>query len=68
MVLPNAVLFPHSLLPLHIFETRYRQMLSHCLDGDRMFSVGLVRDGVSEPDSLDDIWPVAGVGLIRACV
>ena len=68
MVLPNAVLFPHSLLPLHIFETRYRQMLAHCLDGDRMFSVGLVRNGITEPDSLEDIWPVAGVGLIRACV
>jgi Lon protease-like protein len=68
MVLSNAVLFPHSLLPLHIFETRYRQMLSHCLDGHRMFSVGLIRDGIAEPDSLADIWPVAGVGLIRACV
>jgi Lon protease-like protein len=68
MVLANAVLFPHSLLPLHIFETRYRQMLEHCLSGDRMFSLGLVRDGVTEPESLEDIWPVAGVGLIRACV
>jgi Lon protease-like protein len=68
MVLSNAVLFPHSLLPLHIFENRYRQMLAHCLDGHRMFSVALMRDGITEPDSLEDIWPVAGVGLIRACV
>jgi Lon protease-like protein len=68
MVLANAVLFPHSLLPLYIFETRYRQMLAHCLNGDRMFSLGLLRDGITEPDSLEDIWPVAGVGLIRACV
>jgi Lon protease-like protein len=68
MVLSNAVLFPHSLLPLHIFETRYRQMLAYCLDGERIFSVGLMRDGITEPDSLEDIWPVAGVGLIRACV
>jgi Lon protease-like protein len=68
MVLPNAVLFPHSLLPLHIFEPPYRQMLVHCLDGDRMFSIGLVRNGITEPESLEDIWPVAGVGLIRACV
>jgi Lon protease-like protein len=68
MVLANAVLFPHSLLPLYIFEARYRQMLTHCLNGDRMFSLGLLRDGITEPDSLEDIWPVAGIGLIRACV
>jgi Lon protease-like protein len=68
MALSNAVLFPHALLPLHIFETRYREMLAHCLNGDRMFSVGLMRNGIMEPNSLQDIWPVAGVGLIRACV
>ena len=68
MVLPNAVLFPHSLLPLHIFETRYRQMLSHCLTGERMFSVALTKAGIREPKGVGDLRPVAGVGLIRACV
>ena len=28
--LPQAVLFPRALLPLHIFEPRYRAMLAHC--------------------------------------
>jgi Lon protease-like protein len=68
MALPNAVLFPHSLLPLHIFEPRYRDLLAHSLDGDRMFSVALMKKGIDEAVAVDDLCPVAGVGLIRACV
>jgi Lon protease-like protein len=68
MALPNAVLFPHSLLPLHIFEQRYREMLAHSLDQDRMFSVALIKRGVDDPGGIEDLYPVAGVGLIRACV
>jgi Lon protease-like protein len=68
MALPNAVLFPHSLLPLHIFEPRYRDLLAHSLDGDRMFSVALMKKGIDEAAGIDDLCPVAGVGLIRACV
>lgn len=68
MALSNAVLFPHSLLPLYIFEKRYREMLSYTLDGDRMFSVALIRRGIEEAVGLQDLCPVAGVGLIRACV
>jgi Lon protease-like protein len=41
MPLPGAVLFPHALLPLYIFEDRYRDMLEHALQRDRMFSVKL---------------------------
>ena len=68
MALANAVLFPHSLLPLHIFEKRYREMLSHALDGDRMFSIALMKHGIVEASQLEDLCPVAGLGLIRACV
>jgi Lon protease-like protein len=68
MALPNAVLFPHSLLPLHIFEPRYRDLLAHSLDGDRMFSVALIKRGIDDAIGIDDLCPVAGVGLIRACV
>jgi Lon protease-like protein len=68
MMLSNAVLFPHSLLPLHIFETQYRQMLSYCLKGERMFSVALTKAGVREPVSVNDLCAIAGIGLIRACV
>jgi Lon protease-like protein len=68
MALPNAVLFPHSLLPLHIFELRYRQMLEFSLRGDRMFSVALQKPGAGEISRIQDLYPIAGIGLIRACV
>jgi Lon protease-like protein len=68
MALANAVLFPHSLLPLHIFEQRYRDMLAYSLGGHRMFSVALMKRGIDEATGIDDLCPVAGVGLIRACV
>lgn len=32
--LSGVVLFPHIVLPLHIFEPRYRQMTEHALSGD----------------------------------
>jgi ATP-dependent Lon protease len=33
------VLYPGAPLPLHIFEPRYRQMMAHCLEGDRRFGL-----------------------------
>lgn len=43
--LPNVVLFPHVLLPLHIFEPRYRQMTADALAGDRLIALVLLRPG-----------------------
>lgn len=68
MPLPNALLFPHALLPLYIFEQRYRDMLEHALAQNRMFSVALLKPKRTEWQSPDDFFHVAGVGLIRACV
>jgi Lon protease-like protein len=42
----NTVLFPWMLLPLHIFEERYRQMIGGCLASDRTFGVVLIREGL----------------------
>jgi ATP-dependent Lon protease len=68
MSLPNAVLFPQAVMPLHIFEPRYRAMLKDALKGDRMFSVALMRGepqpGHPEPEPCD----VACVGIVRAAV
>ena len=33
------VLLPRAVQPLHIFEPRYRQMLSDCLEGTREFGI-----------------------------
>jgi len=68
MILPNALLFPNALLPLHIFEERYRKMLAWSLENDRMFCIALLRPGRTGAKSDDDFFHTAGVGLIRACV
>ena len=64
MTLPAATLFPQALLPLYIFEPRYRQMLADSLKSDRMFSVAMQRPGRSR----ETPCPVAGLGLIRVSV
>ena len=68
MPLPGALLFPRALLPLHIFEPRYREMLDYALKRDRVFSVALLKPHRSEWRTPDDFFHFAGVGLIRACV
>lgn len=68
MPLPGALLFPHALLPLYIFEERYREMLDHALRHHRMFSVALIKSERGEWESPSDFFHIAGVGLIRACV
>jgi Lon protease-like protein len=68
MPLPGALLFPHALLPLHIFEPRYQQMLEYALGEHRMFCVALVKPERAQWRSTGDFFHIAGVGLIRACV
>src|SRR5881227_4237207 len=68
MPLPGALLFPHALLPLYIFEPRYRQMLTHALAHERMFCVSLLRPERTEWKDEDDFFDIATIGLIRACV
>src|SRR5262245_48063657 len=46
--LPNLVLFPGALQPLHIFEPRYRQLMADALDGDRLIAMALLRPGWEE--------------------
>src|SRR6195256_360742 len=64
MTLPNATLFPQALLPLYIFEPRYRQMLADALHSHRMFSVAMQKPG----NTRESPSPVAGLGLIRVSV
>ena len=66
MALPNVVLVPNALLPLHIFEPQYREMLRWCLERDRLFCVALKTPGA--PDTPENFFPVGGIGLVRACV
>jgi Lon protease-like protein len=43
--LPNVVLFPNVFLPLHIFEPRYRAMVTDALSGDRIIGMVLLQPG-----------------------
>lgn len=58
--LPNVVLFPGALLPLHIFEPRYRAMVGDALASDRRIGMVLLRAGFER--DYDGRPPIHGVG------
>src|SRR5688572_16307684 len=64
MTLPNAILFPQVMLPLFIFEARYRKMLKAVLESDRMFAIAMQKPGNPKGTPSD----IAGLGLLRAAV
>jgi Lon protease-like protein len=68
MPLPGAVLFPHALLPLYVFEPRYHKMLEHALQQHRMFCVALIKPSCPDWHAPEDFFHFATAGLIRACV
>lgn len=43
--LPNVVLFPRAVLPLHVFEERFKVMTADALRGDRQVAMGLLQPG-----------------------
>ena len=63
--LPNVVLFPHALLPLHIFEERYKALARDVLAGHHFLAISLL----TSPDDADTqerppVQRVAGVGEV----
>jgi Lon protease-like protein len=65
--LPNLVLFPFVIQPLHIFEPRYRQMTADALSGDRLISIVLLRAGwEAEHQQRPALHSVACLGRIVA--
>jgi hypothetical protein len=66
--LPGVVLLPGTLLPLHIFEPRYRAMVADALEGDRTIGMAMWREaGEGEPgggDSEPAIHEMGGAGEI----
>ena len=66
--LPDLSFFPHTLLPLHVFEARYRAMVMDCLARDkRMAVVGLKPGYESTYDAKPAVYQIAGVGRIVQC-
>jgi len=63
--LPNVVLFPNVVLPLHIFEPRYREMTADALKGDRIIGMALLRPGwEGSYEGRPPIYDVGCAGLI----
>ncbi|MFM1872627.1 MAG: hypothetical protein RL398_2049 [Planctomycetota bacterium] len=63
--LPGVFLFPHQVLPFHIFEPRYRQMVGDLLDGPGRLCIGTVLVGEKEaPEHPPKMLEVAGLGEI----
>ncbi len=67
----NTVLFPGMMLPLHIFEDRYKLMIQHCLADDNIFGVVLAKTKQAQaPQAInvytDDIYPVGTTAQITA--
>src|SRR5215470_13070173 len=66
--LPELTFFPHTLLPLHVFEARYRALVMDCLARDRRMAVVGLRPGYEAAyEGKPDVHRIAGVGRIIQC-
>lgn len=67
--LPNIVFFPHTRLPLHVFEPRYRQMVQDVLESDQRFGIVLLRPGwESEYFGAPEVFECGTLGTIEQAV
>ena len=68
MTLPNMAFFPQALMPVHIFEPRYQQMLRDVLATNRLFAVaGLDPKKAEGGDQTEPPYRIASLGIVRAC-
>jgi len=66
--LPEVTFFPHTLLPLHVFEARYRMLVIDALERDRRLAVVRLRSGYEAAYAgKPAVHPVAGLGEIVSC-
>jgi len=65
--LPDVVLFPGTVLPLHIFEPRYREMARDVLAGDRFLAIARLQPGYeADYEGRPAVFETAGIGVIVA--
>jgi Lon protease-like protein len=66
MTLRDVVFFPKAMMPLRIFEDRYRQMLQDVIAGNRIFAIVAERENLSPGEEVDEPpFEVATAGVIR---
>ncbi|HVX11092.1 MAG TPA: LON peptidase substrate-binding domain-containing protein [Pirellulales bacterium] len=65
--LPNLVMFPHVLQPLHVFEPRYRDMVEEALAGDRLITMAILAPGwEADYEGRPPLLPIACLGRIAS--
>lgn len=65
--LPGVVLMPGALLPLHVFEPRYRELVRHVREGDGLMGIATLKSPPSDHEpAAPPIWPEIGVGQVVA--
>ncbi len=65
--LPNLVMFPHVVQPLHIFESRYIEMLEDALAGDHLIATALLMPGwEGEYDGRPPVDPIVCLGRVMS--
>lgn len=62
--LPDVVLLPGTLLPLHIFEPRYRAMVADALEGDRTIGMTMLKPGAEADEGVPAIHRIGTAGEI----
>lgn len=63
--LPNVVLFPKTMIPLHIFEKRYRIMLKEAMQGEKLIAMCTLKPGwETQYAGNPEVHPVACIGQI----
>jgi Lon protease-like protein len=62
--LPGVVLLPGTILPLHIFEPRYRAMVADALEGNRMIGMAMLKPGWESAEESPAVHRVGGAGEI----
>jgi ATP-dependent Lon protease len=67
MTLSQCVLFPQAMMPIFIFEPRYREMLQRVLKEDRIFAVAALDEREEDAEVLETPYSIASVGVVRAC-
>ena len=65
--LPNLVMFPHAVQPLHIFEPRYRELLEEALATDQLIAMALLQPGwEADYNGRPQVFPTACIGRVAS--
>ncbi len=63
--LPNFVMFPHVIQPLHVFEPRYRELIADAMEGDRLIATAILKSGwEADYEGRPPIEPICSISQI----